>query len=450
MLVALERHEARHGREVELTRPAQHLVERRARVGRHGAELDLVGVEAIHKRDRLVRHGRGLLGEPDHAERTGLDPHVTARAEDLGRLVEVAELVPTVLALDLLVPGLDAERDVPAAGAGHDLEQRTIEGLDRGLALPLQVGPAASEDPLAYGMDAVLARREDRIAEHDVTQPVALVQVLELLQHVLRAAEAEPEALGQGVAAEGAVQRAAPRGLHGRDGSLDPGEPIALVGQQVTRRNGQGVEVPDLVALGLVHDAAVRRDPREPRRAREGLAGVDPARELRDGLLGLPAHHRIDPAAVEHGVRAEGDLAPEHRDAGTGGLPDPSGQGEVLIQRGARGVETDEPGLEPHDRLQRPVRTHTGRIAVVDRHLVPRGLEGAGHVGQLDGRVQEVGTHRHAEAPHEPARDAVLRRAGRVDEDDSHGHSHSSVGASGGASPSPVGPAAARSRSDAP
>ena len=100
VLVALEGLEARHGRVVELPGAPQHLVQRRAGVRGDRAELDLIGVQGVHQRQGLIRHGGRLLGEADHAEGPGLDPHIPAGPEYLVGLVHMfRHLVHVILHL---------------------------------------------------------------------------------------------------------------------------------------------------------------------------------------------------------------------------------------------------------------------------------------------------------------------------------------------------------------
>src|SRR5689334_2398692 len=187
VLVALERLEARHAGVVELAAAVEDLVQRRAGVGRHGAELHLVGVEALDELEGLLDHRRRLLGEADHAEGARLDAEVARGVEDLDAageveaLLAVEQLGAAVLAQDLDVARLDAHGEVLAAGLGHRLQELAVERLDRGLALPDELELLAP-DALAELVDAVLARGEDRVAEDDVRELVHALQVDQLGQ----------------------------------------------------------------------------------------------------------------------------------------------------------------------------------------------------------------------------------------------------------------------------
>ena len=253
-----------------------------------------------------------------------------------------------------------------------------------------------------------------------MAEAVLEVEVAELVQDVLGRAEAEAQSLGQGVAAEGAVERTSAGRLDRGDRAVDAGEAVGLVVEQVARGKRQLVEVLDLLALGLVHDLAACGLPGDPGRARDRLASGDAPGEIADRELGLAAHHEVDPPALEDLVGGERDLAPEHPDLRRGRSAHRACQGEVLIEGGARRIEHDHRWILGRDAGAGSLRIQPRRITVHDHHLVPLRLEHAGHVGQLDRRIEQLGVHGHPEAPHQPAADAELGRARRIDEDDLH------------------------------
>ena len=58
--------------------------------------------------------------------------------------------------------------------------------------------------------------------------------------------------------------------------------------------------------------------------------------------------------------------------------------------------------------------THFDANCVLYGDLMAVGLQDARHMSQLDGRIEEIGVHRHTKSPHQPAADAKLGRTRRI------------------------------------
>ena len=273
-----------------------------------------------------------LTGAADDVVRPKLDAAAAGEPEgpfDLG----VRDVAPHHLAPDALVPGLDPEVEVPAAGLGEQVHHLLVHQVDPRLSTvgnphPLPVEVAEPTQPPRVQSKGV-------VLEVDAVETVLRPHPLELLHHQLRGPEAGVaplagvDPLQEVVAAVRAGKGATTAGHEWRLSAV--GVEDALEVEDLPVREGQSVEVDEEVPNRVQGHAPAPQQPQ----VGDGVhrpAPLQRRRQLHQRLLPLAPDHVVGGPAAQHVLRHGGGVgaAADHRQGAIGGLDPPA---ELLHDR---------------------------------------------------------------------------------------------------------------------
>ena len=247
------------------------------------------------------------------------------------------DLVQVLLLLEQLerpgVDGLEADVHVEAVASPHEFQHlRVIDGLGPDLGAPVR-GHAVGDHPREQFLGASLVGGEDVVGEEDIAGiPVAL----QLFHDAGHRVGPEGMAVHAGHGTEGARKRAPAGG-----GNADDAAALPAV-NQIERRDGVGVQVPDHGPLGVM-DAPSLSPVGEVPDAVEGSPTLQGLQQLHEGALTLSADHVVRVLQAFLGQERRVRSSQHHRDAGR---PDRFGQGVRGRGGGGDGGDPDEVGAQ--------------------------------------------------------------------------------------------------------